>query len=108
MNDLLIHDLAHKVIKAQVHGSTWLLVEPDHLRQVLDLVEDASHEEKETWDAHKDELGDLGLELSSTVMDLDTALAEKAVLKIAIGDIGYLISEGNIAAAQTLCEELIK
>ena len=86
MNDLLIHDLAHKVIKAQVSGDM-AVVEPDHLRQVLDLVEEGSHAEETLEGVHKESLADLELECTSTAMDLDTALAEKAVLLIAIGDI---------------------
>ena len=107
MINLLIHDLTHKVCKADVSGDM-IIVEPGHMRQVLELAEDGEYAAEDLEDVYEAEMKDLRLELSSTVMDYDTCLAEKAELKIGIEEAGNLIAEGNIAAAQTLIEELSK
>jgi hypothetical protein len=85
-----------------------IVIEPDDLREVLDLAEESISLAEENGELYKEIVADLRLELSSTVMDLDTCLAEKEVLIMAIFEAGALIAEGNIAAAQTLIEELSK
>jgi len=108
MNSLLIHDLAHEVRLADLISGEMIIIETDHLRQALVMAEDVSGDMEDTLDAHEDIVADLKLEVSGMAMDRDTAVAEKAALLNAIGDIGYLIAEGNFAAAQTLIEKLIK
>ena len=108
MNNLLIHDLAHEVRLADLISGEMIIIETDHLRQALVMVEESSHEADDLENSYIDEMADLHLKWTSCMVDYDTALGEKAALLNAIGDIGYLIAEGNFAAAQTLIEELTK